>query len=132
MVNAHNFLEPVIYNKRRSQDSLPKKPQFAQKPEKEIKRKRKVEGGQSTIPTKIRKKSVNVIQSYSFGQDSFLLREECGIHQELGLKQHDVTDILSNCWLSGVHIHAAGILFKKQYPNYRIQLDIHRLNSNSS
>ena len=55
-LNAHNFLEPVKYNKRRSQDSLPRKPQFAQKPEKEIKRKRKVEGGQSTISTKVRKK----------------------------------------------------------------------------
>ena len=64
-LNAHNFLELVKYNKRRSQDILPRKPQFAQKPEKEIKRKRKVEGGQSTIPTKIRKKSVNVIQSYT-------------------------------------------------------------------
>ena len=40
--NAHNFLEPVKYNKQRSRDSLPRKPQFAQKPEKEIKRKRKV------------------------------------------------------------------------------------------
>ena len=39
-LNAHNFLEPVKYNKGRSQDSLPRKPQFAQKPEKEIKRKR--------------------------------------------------------------------------------------------
>ena len=38
-LNAHNFLEPVKYNKRRSQDSLPRKPQFAQKPEKEMKRK---------------------------------------------------------------------------------------------
>ena len=44
-LNAHNFLELVKYNKQRSQDSLPRKPQFAQKPEKEIKRKRKVEGG---------------------------------------------------------------------------------------
>ena len=43
-LNAHNFLEPVKYNKRRSQDNLPRKPQFAQKPEKEIKRMRKVEG----------------------------------------------------------------------------------------
>ena len=33
-LNAHNFLEPVNYNKRRSHDSLPRKPQFAQKPEK--------------------------------------------------------------------------------------------------
>ena len=33
-LNAHNFLEPVKCNKRRSQDSLPIKPQFAQKPEK--------------------------------------------------------------------------------------------------
>ena len=40
--NAHNFLEPVKYNKQRSRDSLPRKPQFAQKPEKEIKRRRKV------------------------------------------------------------------------------------------
>ena len=39
-LNAHNFVEPVKYNKGRSQDSLPRKPQFAQKPEKEIKRKR--------------------------------------------------------------------------------------------
>ena len=44
-LNAHNFLEPVKHNKRRSQDSLPRKPQFAQKPEKEIKSKRKVEVG---------------------------------------------------------------------------------------
>ena len=86
-LNAHNFLELVKYNKRRSQDILPRKPQFAQKPGKEIKRKRKVEGGQSTIPTKIRKKSVNVIQSYSFGPDPFLFGEESGIYQELGLKQ---------------------------------------------
>ena len=94
MVNAYNFLEPAKYNKRRSQDSLPRKPQFVQKPEKEIKRKRKVEGGQSTIPRKIRKKSVNVIQSYSFGLEASLLGEECGIYKELGLKQQDVTDIL--------------------------------------
>ena len=33
-LNAHNFLEPVKCNKRRSQDSLPIKPQLAQKPEK--------------------------------------------------------------------------------------------------
>ena len=75
-LNAHNFLEPVKYNKRRSQDSIPRKPQFAQKPEKEIKSKRKVEVGQSTIPTKIKKKSVSVIQSYKFGSDASLLIEE--------------------------------------------------------
>ena len=92
-LNANNFIEAVKYNKRRSQDSLPRKPQFAQKPEKEIKRKRKVEGGQSTIPRKIRKKSVDVIQSYSFGLEASLLGEECGIYKELGLKQQDVTDI---------------------------------------
>ena len=57
-LNPNNFIEAVKYNKRRSQDSLPRKPQFAQKPEKEINRKRKVEGGQSTIPARIRKKSV--------------------------------------------------------------------------
>ena len=56
--------------------------------------------------------------------------EEYGIYKELGLKQQDVTDILSNCWLSDVHIHAAGILFKKQYPNYPMQLDIHRCKAN--
>ena len=105
-LSVHNFLEPVKYNKRRSQDSLPRKSQFAQKPEKEMKRKRKVKGGQSTIPTKIRKKSVNVIQSYSFDPNPSLLGEECGIYQELGLKQQYVTDILSNCWLSDVLIHA--------------------------
>ena len=113
-LNAHNFLEPVKYNNRRSQDSLPRKPQLAQKPEKEIKRKRKVEGEQSTIPEKIKKKSVNVTQSYSFGPDASLLVEEHGIYRELGLKQQDVTAVLSNYWLSDVHIHAAGILFKKQ------------------
>ena len=81
---------------------------------------------QATIPTKIKKKLVIVIKSYSFGPDTSLLVEEHGIYKELGLKQQDVTDFLSNCWLSEVHIHAAGILFKKQYPNYPIQLDIHR------
>ena len=96
-LNAHNFLEPVKYNKRRSQDSIPRKPQFAQKPEKEIKSKRKVEVGQSTIPTKIKKKSVNVIQSYKFGSDASLLIEEYSIYRELGLKQQDVTDVLGNC-----------------------------------
>ena len=30
-LNAHSFLEPVKYNKRRFQDSLPRKPQFPQK-----------------------------------------------------------------------------------------------------
>ena len=43
-LNAHNFLEPVKYNKERSQDSLARKPQFAQKPEKKIKINRKVGG----------------------------------------------------------------------------------------
>ena len=61
--NAHNFLEPVKYNKQRSRESLPGKPQFAEKAEKEIKRKRKVEAEQSTISKKIKKTSVNVIQS---------------------------------------------------------------------
>ena len=121
----HTIFLSQLNNKRRSQDSLPRKPQFAQKPEKEIKRKRKVEEGQSTIPTKIRKKSVNIMKSYSFGPDASLLGEECGIYKELGIKQQDVTDILNNCWLSDAHIHAAGILFKKQYPNYPMQLDIH-------
>ena len=76
-LNFHNVLESVKYNKRRYQDSLPRKSQFAQKPHKEIKR--KVEGEQSTIPTKIKKKSVNVIQGYSFGPDASLLGEEYGI-----------------------------------------------------
>ena len=129
-LNAHNFLEPVKYNKRRSQDSLPIKPQFAQKPKKEIKRKRKEERGQSTIPTKIKKKSVNIIQRYSFGPDASLLVEEHRIYKALGLKQEDVTDVLSNCWLSDVHIHPAGILFKKQYSNYPMQLDIHPCKAN--
>ena len=44
-LNSYNFVEPVKYNKRRSQDSLPRKTQFAQLPEKEIKRTRKVEVG---------------------------------------------------------------------------------------
>ena len=48
-LNAHNFVEPVKYSKRRSQDSLPRNPQFAQKPEKEIKKKRKVEAGVGVI-----------------------------------------------------------------------------------
>ena len=69
---------------------------------------RKLEEGQSTIPTKITTKSVNVIQSYSFGPNPSLLVEEYGIYKELGLKQQNVTDVLSNCWLSDVHIHAAG------------------------
>ena len=30
-LNADSFLEPVKYNKQRSQDSLPRKPQFPQK-----------------------------------------------------------------------------------------------------
>ena len=38
-LNLHNVLESVKYNKRRYQDSLPIKSQFAQKPDKEIKRK---------------------------------------------------------------------------------------------
>ena len=74
--------------------------------------------------------SVNVIQSYSFGPDASLLVAEYGIYKELGLKQQDVTDVLSKFWLSDVHIHAAGILFKKQYPNYPMQLDIHRCKAN--
>ena len=53
-----------------------------------------------------------------------------GTYKELGRKQQDVTDILSNCWLPDVHIHAAGILFKKQYPNYPMQLDTHRCKAN--
>ena len=117
-LNAHNFLEPVKYNKRRSLDNLPRKPQFAQKPEKETKRKRKLEAGQSTIPTKIKKKLVNVIQSYKFGSDASLLVKEYGIYKELRLKQQDVTDVLGSCWLSDIHIHAAGILFKKETVSY--------------
>ena len=70
-------------------------------------------GGQSTTPTKIKKKLVNIIQTYSFGPDTSLLVEKHGIYKDLGLKQEDVTDVLSNCWFSDVHIHAAGILFKK-------------------
>ena len=56
--------------------------------------------------------------------------EEYSIYKELGLKQQDVTDVLGNCWLSDVHMHAAGILFKKQYPTYPMQLDIHRCKAN--
>ena len=59
-LNAYNFLEPVKYNKRRSRDSLSRKPQFTQKPEKEIKRKSKAEAGQSIIPTNIKKKLVYI------------------------------------------------------------------------
>ena len=36
-LNAHSFVEPVKYNKGRSQDSLSRKPQLAQKPEKKSK-----------------------------------------------------------------------------------------------
>ena len=61
--NEHNFREPFKYNKQKARENLPLKPQFAQKPQKEIKRKRKVEAEQSTIPKKIKKTSVNVIQS---------------------------------------------------------------------
>ena len=77
-LNAHNFVEPVKYNKRRSQDSLSRKPQLAQKPERkiqkkeEIRRERRGWGRQSTIPTKIKKKLVNVTQSYNFGPDASL------------------------------------------------------------
>ena len=56
--------------------------------------------------------------------------EEHGIHREIGLRQQDVTEVLSNCWFPDVHIHVAGILFKKQYPNYRMQLHIHRCKAN--
>ena len=56
--------------------------------------------------------------------------EEHGIHREIGLRQQDVTEVLSNCWFPDVHIHVAGILFKKQYPNYPLQLDIHRCKAN--
>ena len=131
-LNAHNFLEPVEYNKQRSQGSLPRKPQFAQKPEKEIKRKRKVEVGGGVIycSYKDQEKSVNVIQNYKFGLDASLLVEEYDIYKVLGLKQQDVSDILGNFWFSDVHIHAAGILFKKQYPTYPMQLDIQRFKAN--
>ena len=56
--------------------------------------------------------------------------EEHGIHREIGLRQQDVTEVLSNCWFPDVHIYVAGILFKKLYPNYRMQLDIHRCKAN--
>ena len=90
------------------------------------KSKEKEEVGQSTFLTKIKKKSVTVIQSYKFKPDVSLLVEEYSIYKELEHKQQDVTDILGNCWLSDVHIHAAGILFKKQFPTYPMQLDIHQ------
>ena len=32
--------------------------------------------------------------------------------------------------MSDVHIHGAGILFKKQYPIYPVQLDVHRWKAN--
>ena len=89
-----------------------------------------VEVGQSTVPTRIKKKLVIVIRSYKFGQDASLLVEEYSIYKELELKQQDVTDVLANCWLSDVHIHAAGILSKKQYPTYPINLDIDQCKTN--
>ena len=56
--------------------------------------------------------------------------EDYGVYKEFGLKQQDVTDALGNCWLSDVHIHAAGILFKKHYPTYPMQLDVYRSKAN--
>ena len=82
-LNAYNFVEPVKYNKRRSQDSLPRKTQFAQLTEKEIKRTRKVEVGNLLFLQRSRKKLVNIIQSYNFGPDASLLVEEYCIYKEL-------------------------------------------------
>ena len=68
--------------------------------------KQKVRGrGQSTLPAKIKKKLINVIQSYKFRPEASLLVEEYGMYKELGLRQQDVTDFLGNCWLSDIHIH---------------------------
>ena len=58
--------------------------------------------GQFTIPTKIKKKSVNVIESCKFGSDASLLVEEYSIYKELGLEQEDVTDfwVIVGCQMS--------------------------------
>ena len=129
-LNAHSFVEPLNITKEdlrivyQESHSLLKNLRKNQKKE-EIRWGKRGWDSQSTIPTKIKKKLVNVTQSYNFGPDASPQVEEYGTYKELGLKQQDVTDVLSHYWLSDVYIHVAGILFKKQYPNYPMQLDIH-------
>ena len=73
---------------------------------------------------------VAIYYSYKNQEKIGLLVEEYSIYKELGVKQQHVIDDLGNCWLSDVHIHAAGILFKKQYPAYPMQLEVHRCKAN--
>ena len=41
------------------------------------------------------------------------------------LQQKDLNDLIKGKWLSDVHIHAAGVLFKRKYFGFPLQIDIH-------
>ena len=46
------------------------------------------------------------------------------------MQQKDLNDIIKGKWLSDVHIHAAGVLFKRKYPGFPLQIDIHQCKAN--
>ena len=46
------------------------------------------------------------------------------------LQQKDLNDIIKGKWLSNVHIHAAGVLFKRKYPGFPLQIDIYGFKAN--
>ena len=46
------------------------------------------------------------------------------------LQQKDLNDRIKGKWLSDVHIHAAGVLFKRKYPGFSLQTDIHQCKAN--
>ena len=46
------------------------------------------------------------------------------------MQQKDLNDLIKGKWLSDVHIHAAGVLFKIKYPGFPLQIDIHQCETN--
>lgn len=46
------------------------------------------------------------------------------------MQQKDLNDLIKGKWLSDVHIHAAGVLFKRKNPGFPLQIDIHQCKTN--
>ena len=123
-IPGHNFLEPVKYQRRKTEGNLTKKPQFATKlVEGEVlgkineNRKRKGSFDTCIAKPKLKKSSINALQKF---------HREPPINKITNLRPDDLNEILNGLWLGDKHIHAAGHIFTKQYPNMAMQIDIHR------
>ena len=133
-IPGHNFLDQVQYDRRKMNKN---QKQFALQPlksevkayvkESKISKKKQNNDCDEEIKSKKKVRKISVAKLQMFVHKAVESFPDSKVHVIAGcdLQQKYLNDIIKGKWLSGVHIHAAGVLFKTKYPGFPLQIDIH-------